>query len=163
MRFVVDAMLGKVALWLRLTGNDTIYSADIEDDAALDISEKEQRTLLTSDEELYKRALERGLPAMLLRGSVDQRVARVFHAYGIEPVVDPSKSRCSKCNGVLEEIDRGHKEKIKDLVYEQTYNHYSTFWLCKSCGSVFFQGGYWENIVRYMHRISQLIDQIEQT
>ncbi len=160
MRFVVDAMLGKVALWLRLTGNDTIYSATLDDDEALVISAEEDRILLTSDEGLYKRAVERELPTMLVRGSVDDRVAAVFHRYSIPPVIDPSKSRCSKCNGVLEELNEENKYRIKDLVYDQTYDHYDTFWLCTECDSVFFQGGYWENIQKYMTRIKSLIEEI---
>ncbi|MHA2424772.1 MAG: Mut7-C RNAse domain-containing protein, partial [Candidatus Thorarchaeota archaeon] len=66
MRFVVDAMLGKVALWLRLTGHDTIYEGDIEDDNALVIAEEEGRALLTADEELFQRANNRKLDAMLV-------------------------------------------------------------------------------------------------
>ena len=94
---------------------------------------------------------------MLVRGSVDEKVANVFYTYNIKPSVDPSLSRCSKCNGVLEELDESNKSRIKDLVYDQTYNHYDTFWLCKECNSVFFQGGYWENIQKYMKRIEALI------
>ena len=77
MKFVVDAMLGKVALWLRLTGHDTIYEGDIEDDNALVIAEEEDRALLTSDEELFHRAQNRNLVSMLVRGSVDDEVASV--------------------------------------------------------------------------------------
>ncbi len=36
-RFVVDGMLGKVALWLRLLGYDTIYSPKDDDDRLLEI------------------------------------------------------------------------------------------------------------------------------
>ncbi len=161
MRFVVDAMLGKVALWLRLTGNDTIYSASLDDDEALEISEKEERVLLTADEVLHQRALDRELPSMLVRGSVDEKVASVFQRYSIQPFVNPSLSRCSKCNGVLEELDGSTKVRIKDLVYDQTYNHYEQFWLCTDCNSVFFQGGYWENIQKYMKRIEVMINEKE--
>jgi uncharacterized protein with PIN domain len=83
MKFVVDAMLGKLALWLRLTGHDTEYSPTIEDDNALVIAKAEDRILLTSDEILYKRAVERDLGCMLVRGDVDQRISDVFIAYGM--------------------------------------------------------------------------------
>ncbi|MFW9921164.1 MAG: Mut7-C RNAse domain-containing protein [Candidatus Thorarchaeota archaeon] len=157
MKFVVDAMLGKVALWLRLTGNDTVYSATLDDDEALVISSEEERILLTSDEGLYNRAVDRNLPTMLVRGSVDEQVAGVFRRYEIRPLVDPSKSRCSKCNGILDELDEENKDQVKELVYDQTFNHYDTFWLCRDCRSVFFQGGYWENIQNYMKRIESMI------
>lgn len=158
MKFVVDAMLGKVALWLRLTGHDTVYEGDIEDDNALIIAEKENRVLLTSDEELYNRAQNRNIDSMLVRGAVDDEVADVFYRFGINPHLDPSHARCSKCNGELEELKGESKHKIKEMVFEQTYNTYDVFWFCNECDSVFFQGGYWDNMTRYMMRIEKLIE-----
>ncbi|MFW9888099.1 MAG: Mut7-C RNAse domain-containing protein [Candidatus Thorarchaeota archaeon] len=156
-QFIVDAMLGKLALWLRLTGHDTIYSTEIDDDEILGIAEREKRVLLTADAELYKRSQQRGIDALILRGNVDERVARVFREFDIQPHIDPSNSRCSKCNGTLEELDNTAKERIRNLVHEQTYNHYDTFWYCHDCQSVYFQGGQWENINEYMDRIRGLL------
>ncbi len=156
-QFIVDAMLGKLALWLRLTGHDTIYSTDIHDDDLLDIAKSEDRILLTSDAGLHERAKQREIKALLLRGNVDDRVARVFSEFNIAPHINPSCSRCSKCNGTLEEIGKDQKARIKELVHEQTYNHYDRFWYCKDCQSVYFQGGQWENINEYMERIRGLL------
>ena len=155
--FIVDAMLGKVALWLRLAGYDTIYSPDIHDDELLEIAQSQNKILLTSDLELHQRAENARVESMLLRGSVDERVADVFQRYKIEPMIDPSRSRCSKCNGSLTEVNKDEKEKIRGLVFEQTLNHYDKFWLCEECGSVFFQGGQWKNIEEYMNRIKKLL------
>ncbi len=156
-QFIVDAMLGKLALWLRLTGHNTIYSPEIHDNDLLDIAVRENRVLLTSDAELHERAQQKEINALLLRGNVDERVARVFGEFNIPPRIIPSNSRCSKCNGLLEELDETKKEEIKDLVHEQTYNHYDRFWLCEDCQSVYFQGGQWENINEYMDRIRRLL------
>jgi len=157
-QFIVDAMLGKLALWLRLTGHDTIYSTEIHDDEILDIAEREKRILLTSDAQLHDRAQQKEINALLLRGNVDERVARVFSEFNIPPRINPSNSRCSKCNGSLEELEESEKEKIKGLVHEQTYNHYNRFWYCNDCQSVYFQGGQWENINEYMDRIRELMN-----
>jgi len=162
MKFVVDAMLGKVALWLRLTGHDTIYYGDIDDDDALVIAEEEGRALLTSDEELFQRANNKKLDAKLVREStVDDKVASVFFWYGINPNIDPSIARCSKCNGKLEEITADSKERVKELVFEKTYDAYDTFWLCNDCHSIFFQGGYWDNMTQYMERIRELMKELK--
>ncbi|MHA2377858.1 MAG: Mut7-C RNAse domain-containing protein [Candidatus Thorarchaeota archaeon] len=156
-RFVVDAMLGKLSLWLRLAGFDTLYSTELHDDDLLAIAKKEKRILLTSDEKLHKRAVGDALESMLLRGSVDERVTRAFREFGIPPRIDPSKSRCSKCNGELTEIGPEEKDRVKGIVFEETFNHYDRFWLCNSCESVFFQGGQWQNIQGYMDRIEKLM------
>jgi uncharacterized protein with PIN domain len=156
--FVVDGMLGKVALWLRLLGYDTIYSPKDDDDHLLQIAQSEDRVLLTSDERLYERAEKGGVSSMLLRGGVDEEIVLLFRRYSIEPDVDPSKSRCSKCNGPLVEIDKDEKDRVRGLVFEQTYNYYDKFWLCTDCKSVYFQGGHWKNIRRYMDRIRSLLE-----
>ncbi len=156
-KFVVDAMLGKLALWLRLTGHDTIYDTDVHDDELLEIAKKTGRILLTSDEELFERAQNAKVESMLVRGTVDDRVVDVFIRYGIKPEVDPRIARCSKCNGGLIELTGSGKELIKNIVFEQTYNHYDTFWFCNDCESVYFMGGHWKNMIEYMNRIAAQI------
>ncbi len=159
-KFTVDAMLGKLALWLRLAGHDTRYSTEMHDDDLLQISLSEGRVLITSDAELYNRAQLQNLESLLLRGSVDEGVAQVFMEFDISPEIDPTKSRCSKCNGNLITIKEADKEQVKKLVFEQTFDYYEEFWLCKDCNSVFFKGGHWKNIELYMKRISDLMQKM---
>ncbi len=155
--FAVDAMLGKLALWLRLTGHDTFYRADVDDDELLRVANSENRILLTSDANLHGHAVKRDIRSMLVRGSVDETVVDVFVEFGIAPTVDSTKSRCSKCNGELIQLADTEKERIRDLVHRKTYDYYENFWLCKDCQSVFFQGGYWRNILEYMEKIEVLM------
>jgi len=159
--FIVDAMLGKLATWLRLTGYDTFYSTKVHDDDLLRIAVEQNRTLLTSDAILSRRAEDAGVEVMLVRGTVDEEVASVFLKYGIKPEAAASKSRCTKCNGSLTHIKDDEKERVKGLVPDQTYKHYNEFWFCEYCKSVFFQGGQWNNIEAYMVKISQLMSELE--
>ncbi len=159
--FIVDAMLGKLAAWLRLTGNDTFYSTQLHDDELIRIAKEQSRILLTSDAILARRAEDAGLEFMLVRGSVDEEIASVFLKFGIKPDADPAKSRCTKCNGILTHIKNDEKQRIEGLVPEQTFNYYTEFWLCKYCKSVFFQGGQWTNIEEYMSRIAELMKKLE--
>ncbi len=156
--FVVDTMLGKMCRWLRLLGYDTAYSTKNDDNQLLQIAETEGRVLLTSDAELHRRAQGKGMLCILLRGDVDEEIAALFSRFSIDPKIDPAKSRCSKCNGHLTEISEAEKERIRGRVFEQTYNHYDRFWLCTDCNSVFFQGGHWKNINRYMEHIRSLME-----
>lgn len=159
--FIVDAMLGKLATWLRLTGHDTFYSTKIHDDELLRIALEQNRVLLTSDAMLSSQAKNGNVEVMLVRGTVDEEVASVFLNFGISPKADPSISRCTKCNGTLTHITDDEKSRIQGLVPEQTYRHYTEFWLCEYCKSVFFQGGQWTNIEAYMNRIAQLMKELE--
>jgi uncharacterized protein with PIN domain len=159
--FIVDAMLGKLATWLRLAGCDTFYSTIIDDDELLRLAAEQDRTLLTSDEILAERAQNSDISVMLVRGTVTEEIASVFKEFKIVPEADPSKSRCTKCNGVLTHIGSDEKDRIRGLVPDQTYSHYNEFWLCGYCKSVFFQGGQWNNIEAYMERIAQLMKELD--
>jgi len=159
--FIVDAMLGKLATWLRLTGHDAMYSTRMHDDDLLRIALEQGRVLLTSDAILARRGLDAGVDSMLVRGTVDEEVASVFSKYEIEPCADASISRCTKCNGVLVHINEEEKKKIKELVMNQTYDHYDEFWFCKYCKSVYFKGGQWINIDAYMIRIGELMQEMK--
>ena len=61
MKFLVDGMLGKLTRWLRMLGQDVLYSVQLGDSELLELAKKEDRILLTKDFELYKRATGRGL------------------------------------------------------------------------------------------------------
>ena len=47
--FIADAMLGRLARWLRLLGFDTLYYPDIGDRDLLRLSLQEGRVILTRD------------------------------------------------------------------------------------------------------------------
>jgi uncharacterized protein with PIN domain len=158
MKFIVDAMLGKVALWLRLTGHDTIYSNELHDDELILIAAKEDRVLLTSDAKLNQRAVDNDVTSLLLRGTVDERIAEVFQCFNISLEIDPAKSRCSKCNGEPVELRGDDRERIKELVFDKTYNYYDVFWFCEDCQSVFFEGGHWKNMREYVVKIRSLVE-----
>ena len=71
LRFVADSMLGKLARWLRMLGQDVMYSTELNDSALIEVAKKENRVLLTKDLELYKRAIARGLDAFYVEGKVE--------------------------------------------------------------------------------------------
>jgi len=59
-KFIVDAMLGSLAKWLRLLGYDTLYSTSYNDAQIISIAARAKRIMVTSDKGLYRRAIRRG-------------------------------------------------------------------------------------------------------
>ena len=54
-RFLADAMLGKLSKWLRIIGFDTLYYRDAEDDKLVELAIKENRQILTRKTSLRNR------------------------------------------------------------------------------------------------------------
>ena len=105
-RFLADAMLGRLARWLRMLGFDTIYAEDqagVFDDHELLVQAVEDgRMLLTRD-----RSLGQNPAICLLRTEdVEQQLRELQEALGrpFTNVVRSADPRCSTCNGFLAKL-----------------------------------------------------------
>ena len=56
MKFVVDAMFGTLAKWLRILGFDTVFAKDMDDNEIMALAERDNRIIITRDKELAKRS-----------------------------------------------------------------------------------------------------------
>jgi uncharacterized protein with PIN domain len=73
LKFLADAMLGKLSRWLRMLGQNVEYNVKLTDDQLLVQAKAEGRVLLTKDFELYQRALSRGLKRFTYRATQKQK------------------------------------------------------------------------------------------
>jgi uncharacterized protein with PIN domain len=138
MRFIADAMLGKLARWLRLSGYDVMYKVEFEDDAI--IENAKERVLLTRDRELFLRAKKEGLQALLIQDTgIKEQLRELTRELKIELQDSPRLARCPLCNSEIEKID---KEKISARVPKNV----TQFWVCKDCRNIYWEGGHWKNI-----------------
>jgi len=143
-KFLADGMLGKLARWLRMLGQDVLYSVQFDDAQLLELSKTEQRILLTRDFELYKRAIARGLDAFYVEGKTESsRLAEVAKRYGVLLEIDMEKSHCPVCNTSLKATP---KEQLEGELEKNTYKYYDKFWKCPNCGQIYWQGAHWKQI-----------------
>jgi uncharacterized protein with PIN domain len=143
-KFLADGMLGKLTRWLRILGQDVIYSTEFNDTQLLETAKKEKRILLTKDLELYKRAITRGLNAYYIEGkSESKRLAELAKRYNIELMIDLDKSHCPICNTKIQETP---KEELADQIEKNTYKYYNNFWKCPKCGQIYWRGAHWKQI-----------------
>ncbi|MCW4015788.1 MAG: Mut7-C RNAse domain-containing protein [Candidatus Bathyarchaeota archaeon] len=156
MRFLSDGMLGKLARWLRMLGQDVEYYRAADDKKLLELAESEQRVLLTRDSELYQRAVSRGLEPFFVE-SVDiiENLASLAERFGFELMVDLSVSRCSKCNGLLEVVS---KDSVNDKILKATSINYDSFWGCTECGQVYWQGAHWKRILTTLESANSVLN-----
>jgi len=133
--FIADAMLGRLARWLRFLGFDTVYFPGISDARLIRIAREQNRTILTRDTRLVR---VKGLRSYLLIASDDpfQQLLETIGMFKLKQF--QLLSRCVACNGNLLEIE--DKSEVKDLVPEYVFLHYDLFRKCADCGKIFWEG-----------------------
>ncbi len=141
-RLLLDAMLGKLARWLRLLGYDACYSRD--DDATLaHRARAEGRILLTRDRELARR---RGLRVLLVEAQEPE--AQLKEVLRSLPALPPrTPPRCMHCNAPLRPITH---EEASRLVPPYVAAHHTGFRQCPRCGRVYWHGTHWAGIARLL-------------
>jgi uncharacterized protein with PIN domain len=157
MKFIADAMLGRLAKWLRLLGFDTLYYPHIEDSLILRIAREQDRIILTRDTRLVK---VKGINTYLLLEDNDSfnQLRSVITTYDMLPqltekgkITLPAEGRCSVCNEPLTDVAR---EKARPHVPEYTYNTCSSFKHCAICGKFYWKGSHQENLRK---KLSELL------
>jgi len=153
MRFVVDAMFGRLARWLRMSGYDTIYDTELKDGRMIGIAREEGRVLITRDRDVHARAVREGVRALFLRsGDFLHQLRQLEEELGIAFRDTPELARCPVCNGELEWAD---KKDIRAKLPEKVVERYDEFWACRDCGKVYWQGGHWSNIQETLRRLRE--------
>ena len=133
-RFLADAMLGRLAKWLRILGYDAEYFPG-EDDDLLRLARREGRILLTRDTRLLHR---RPLPPHLFIRSdhVMEQLRQIVAALHLNPAAPPAH-RCACCNAVLEPR---HKAEVVGRVPDFVWSRHEAFWECPGCRRIYWAG-----------------------
>jgi uncharacterized protein with PIN domain len=114
-RFIVDDMLGKLAVRLRMLGFDATYYGDSADSFLLRKSREENRVLLTRDLALTK---TKGANAFFVPGKkLKDQIREVIKKFQLKVSPRNMFSRCSLCNEPLQSISKGKvKGKVPPVV-----------------------------------------------
>lgn len=138
-KLLADAMLGRLAKWLRILGYDTAYLSDTDDFAIMRLARAQDRLILTRDHAL---AARRGVRAFLVKsGDLEDQLRQVCAALGPPP--DPPVPRCPVCNHPLAEVP---PERVADrlpVYIRQTHDQFS---LCANCDRVYWRGTHWQRM-----------------
>jgi len=140
-RFMLDAMLGKLARWLRLLGYDSAYEEHIADEELIRRAIEERRILLTRD---------RRLP-------IEWRISNLYLVTSTEPFAQLAEvsaqfalaqgaalfSRCSACNGEIVDVPR---VQALPHVPARIGCEHERFRFCPSCGRYYWEGSHTERI-----------------
>lgn len=134
-RLIVDAMLGRLAKWLRLAGYDAAYWRDGSDEALIAAAQAEDRLIVTRDRQLVGR---RGVHAVFIASErLDEQIVEARAAIGGAP---QPFTRCPECNGRLAALAHA---AARDLVPAYVWHTQTEFHRCAGCGRVYWKGTHW--------------------
>lgn len=154
MKFVVDGMLGSLARWLRMLGYDTQYDSRTSDNDLLNIAIRENRILLTRDQELYNRAKSKSIFSLLVQGEEEsERLGFLAETLQTSLDVNMATTRCPDCNGELGKVPKG---SVRDIVPPATLERYDEYWRCHSCSKVYWVGSHWKQIQATLEKARKL-------
>jgi uncharacterized protein len=153
MRFLADAMLGRLARWLRILGYDTAYEKVITDKALIERVVREDRWLLTRDGRLAQRKLLRGRHTLIASDDVESQLHQLHRDLTIDLDVNHQRGyRCADCNVVLTSISHGDATPLVPPFVAQQYRE---FLQCPHCRRAFWPGTHWHDLNRRLTAIRE--------
>ena len=135
MSFACDAMLGRLARWLRLAGFDVSFDPGLPVLERVGQARAAGRWLLTCNRELAALA---GPRALLLRTrTTDLQIVELRERLPLS--ADPSRflTRCSCCNGLLQGVGR---DAVLGRLPPYVATHAERFMKCVGCERIYWPG-----------------------
>ena len=132
MKFVADKMLGGLAKWLRVIGQDVTYGPHLSGYGLIRAARREERLILTRD-----RSLARKNPPDYIFIRSDrfrEQLKQVVEAYRIDPF-ERAFCRCIECNSLLQPIS---KDSVREKVPPYVFSTQESFSLCPECRRIYW-------------------------
>jgi uncharacterized protein with PIN domain len=141
MKFVADKMLGRLARWLRVIGQDVTYGPHLSGYGLIRAARKEGRLILTRDRRIRKK----NPPDYLLIDSdrFRDQLKQVIQAYGLDPLKD-AFTRCVECNALLQPIA---KEAVRERVPSYVFSTQEEFSVCPTCRRLYWPATHQQKMV----------------
>jgi uncharacterized protein with PIN domain len=146
-KFAADRMLGRLAKWLRVIGQDVIYGPHLSGYGLIRAARAENRLILTRDRSLAKKQL----PELLFIESDHYReqLLQVIDACDLSPCANPF-TRCLECNALLQSRP---KESIKDSVPPYVYATQDNFSCCPVCRRIYWPATHHEKMMAEIRQL----------
>jgi uncharacterized protein with PIN domain len=140
-KFAADRMLGRLAKWLRVIGQDVIYGPHLSGYGLIRAARAENRLILTRD-----RGLPRKQPpdfVFIQSNHYREQLRQVIETCHLNPLLN-SFTRCLECNALLQPRT---KEAVKDSVPPYVYETQDKFSWCPECRRIYWPATHHQRMV----------------
>ena len=147
-RFAADAMLGRLARWLRALGWDTSYDESLSDPVLVQQANAQHRILLTRDRHLLRELR----PERALEIRQDDPLQQL-HAVATGLALDPPSelfTRCLLCNAPLQELDAAQAQPLLPPGVRDVPGPVRR---CPQCGRLYWQGSHVRRMRAALQRV----------
>jgi uncharacterized protein with PIN domain len=147
-KFAADRMLGKLAKWLRVMGQDVIYGQHLSGYGLIHAARAENRLILTRD-----RGLKKKQPPDFLFIEYDvyrEQLGQVIQACGLSPL-DKPLTRCLECNLILQPRS---KAAIEKTVPAYVFSTQESFSWCPKCHRVYWPATHHQRMIEELRELA---------
>jgi len=143
--FMADAMLGRLARWLRILGYDTAWEENVSDEALVRRALAEERVILTRDRSLWSEWRVSGISLVHAEEPVAQ-LAEVAAAFDLGARARPF-TRCSRCNT---ELVAAGRDTARGRVPARILERFARFQRCPGCERLYWDGSHTDRMRRVL-------------
>ena len=135
--------MGKLAKWLRTLGYDTLFSQDIEDTELVSTALKEERIILSRDQELKRfKSAEKNLFLLSSNQPLEQ-LKEVLKKFNLKSDEKNHFTRCIVCNTLLVPVT---KKEVENKVPPFVFKTQEKFFYCSKCDKLYWAGTHVKNL-----------------
>lgn len=134
-----------------MLGFDTLYENNWNDRAIVELSEVEERIILTRNIGLLKHeSIQSGY--WLRSQHLQEQIFEVIRYFNLTNQFQPF-TRCLECNGTILLVE---KESVLDRLPPKTIEYFNRFYQCPSCKKVYWKGSHYENMQKFIHACEEI-------
>lgn len=144
-RFLCDPSLGGLARWLRAAGFEADLAAGVAGHRLPDEALRLGRVLLTTEAEALDRRIvtDGSLVVVWVPSALTMR--EQLRMVALDLRLRLHEPRCMRCGGALV---KAAKDAVRSRIPPRTALWKDEYFVCASCGRLFWQGTHWERIAR---------------
>lgn len=148
MKFAADKMLGRLAKWLRVIGQDVIYGPHLSGYGLIRAARREERLILTRNRNI---AQKHPPDYILIRSDrFRKQLQEVVEACRIDPFERPF-SRCIECNTPLQPVS---KDSVREKVPPYVFSTQESFSLCPKCQRIYWPATHQQKMLEELKNLN---------